>query len=251
MVTKKKKLKTTPRNAKKKTVKKKAVMKTTKESAKKAKATVKKVVKKSLKAKSLTTTPKKAPKVEPAGKLVYLFGGKKAEGRGDMKDVLGGKGAGLAEMTNIGIPVPPGFTINTETCKIYYQNNMTVPDELKPQTEKGLKYIEKLTGKKFGDPKDPLLLSVRSGAKFSMPGMMDTVLNLGLNDETLQGLIRKTDNERFVYDSYRRFMQMFGNVVLGIDKIEFEGIIEKRKKKQKIKLDTELTVDDLKYIIKK
>jgi len=199
------------------------------------------------------TTKAVAEKTAPikAGKLVYLFGGKKAEGAGNMKDLLGGKGAGLAEMTNIGIPVPPGFTITTDTCTLFYQNNMTQPKELGPQMADGLKYIEKHTGKKFGDPKDPLLLSVRSGAKFSMPGMMDTVLNLGLNDSTLAGLIKKTENERFVYDSYRRFIQMFGNVVLGIDKSEFEEILDGRKKKQKIKLDTEMNVDDLKYIIRK
>jgi len=184
-------------------------------------------------------------------KLVYLFGGKKAEGAGNMKDLLGGKGAGLAEMTNVGVPVPPGFTITTEVCKLYYQNNMTIPKDLDPQIKIGLNHIEKLTGMKFADPKDPLLVSVRSGAKFSMPGMMDTILNLGLNDQTIQGLIKKTDNERFVYDSYRRFIQMFGNVVLGIDKHEFEEIIDHRKKKANAKLDTDLNVDDLRYIIKK
>jgi len=246
MVAKKKKaknLKKTAKTTKKKIAVKKTAKKAVAKTTKKDKSPAKKAVQK--------TTPKKTKDTAKAGKLVYLFGGKKAEGHGDMKDILGGKGAGLAEMTNIGIPVPPGFTINTETCNLYYQDNMTIPKELKPQMQKGLEHIEKLTGKKFGNPKDPLLLSVRSGAKFSMPGMMDTVLNLGLNDETLQGLIKKTDNERFVFDSYRRFIQMFGNVVLGIDKSEFEEILEKRKKKQKTKLDTELTVDDLKYIIKK
>jgi len=246
MVAKKKKaknLKKTAKTTKKKIAVKKTAKKAVAKTTKKDKSPAKKAVQK--------TTLKKTKDTAKAGKLVYLFGGKKAEGHGDMKDILGGKGAGLAEMTNIGIPVPPGFTINTETCNLYYQDNMTIPKELKPQMQKGLEHIEKLTGKKFGNPKDPLLLSVRSGAKFSMPGMMDTVLNLGLNDETLQGLIKKTDNERFVFDSYRRFIQMFGNVVLGIDKSEFEEILEKRKKKQKTKLDTELTVDDLKYIIKK
>ncbi len=246
MADKKKKAKTTKKVTKKtvKKVAKKAVSK-----PKKAAKTpsIKKVIPKK------TTAKDKSVKTAPikAGKLVYLFGGKKAEGAGDMKDLLGGKGAGLAEMTNIGIPVPPGFTISTDTCTLFYQNNMTQPKELGPQTADGLKHIEKLTGKKFGDSKDPLLLSVRSGAKFSMPGMMDTVLNLGLNDSTLTGLIKKTENERFVYDSYRRFIQMFGNVVLGIDKSEFEEILDDRKKKQKIKLDTEMNVDDLKYIIRK
>lgn len=199
-----------------------------------------------------TTAKMAAPTVNLKGhKLVYLFGGKKAEGTGAMKDLLGGKGAGLAEMTNIGVPVPPGFTITTEVCKLYYKFNMTVPKELDQQIKQGLAHIEKNTGMKFGDPVSPLLVSVRSGAKFSMPGMMDTILNLGLNDATIQGLIKKTDNERFVYDSYRRFIQMFGNVVLGIDKHEFDEIMDSRKKKVNAKLDTDLGVDDLKYIIKK
>lgn len=224
--------------------KKQKEVKKSPEKVKKVSRTAKKAVEK--------TSAKTAKELKlKTAKLVYLFGGKKAEGHGDMKDLLGGKGAGLAEMTNIGIPVPPGFTITTETCNLFYQNNMTPPRELKAQVEKGLAYIEKLTHMKFGDTKNPLLLSVRSGAKFSMPGMMDTVLNLGLNDEILPNLIKKTNNERFVYDSYRRFIQMFGNVVLGIDKSEFESILERRKKKQNITLDTELTVDDLKYIIKK
>ena len=247
MAAKKKKAKKAVKTTKKKVNGKKTAKKAIAKTIKKAKSPAKKVVKKA----EREASPEKAEVSVKAGKLVYLFGGKKAEGRGDMKDILGGKGAGLAEMTNIGIPVPPGFTINTDTCNLYYQNNMTIPQELKPQMKKGLEHIEKLAGKKFGNPKNPLLLSVRSGAKFSMPGMMDTVLNLGLNNETMQGLIKKTDNERFVFDSYRRFIQMFGNVVLGIDKSEFEDILEKRKKKQKIKLDTELTIDDLKYIIKK
>ena len=186
--------------------------------------------------KTRPTTAKKSPKKEAktgpgpkVGKLVFLFGGKKAEGAGNMKDLLGGKGAGLAEMTNIGIPVPPGFTITTDVCTLFYENNMEVPKELEAQMKTGLDYVEKLTGMKFGNASNPLLLSVRSGAKFSMPGMMDTVLNLGLNDDTIAGLIKKTENERFVYDSYRRFIQMFGNVVLGIDKPEFEEIIAARK----------------------
>jgi len=254
MAEKKKKVKTAKKTPKKKAAK--TAKKTAKTAPQKVAAKPKKVLKKPSKKQ---VTPKKTKdKVAPikaaptkVGKLVFLFGGKKAEGGGDMKDLLGGKGAGLAEMTNIGIPVPPGFTISTETCTLFYQNNMTQPKELEPQMAAGLKHIEKLTGKKFGDSKDPLLLSVRSGAKFSMPGMMDTVLNLGLNDSTLAGLIKKTENERFVYDSYRRFIQMFGNVVLGIDKSEFEKTLENRKKKQKIKLDTEMSVDDLKYIIRK
>ncbi|UCE68101.1 MAG: pyruvate, phosphate dikinase [Candidatus Zixiibacteriota bacterium] len=191
------------------------------------------------------------PEIGLKGKYIYYFGGGNAEGHGNMKDILGGKGAGLAEMTNTGVPVPPGFTITTDVCKLFYENNMELPKSLEEEMKKYIARLENSAGMGFGNKNNPLLVSVRSGAKFSMPGMMDTVLNLGLNDETLQGLIKKTDNERFAYDSYRRFIQMFGNVVLGIDKPEFEEILEKRKKKQRISLDTELTVDDLKYIIKK
>ena len=245
------KIKRKQKKAKKIIVKSKKAYSTAKKTVTK-KAKKQNKVKISAKMAGKVTDVKKVKESKPKGlKLVYLFGGKKAEGNGEMKDLLGGKGAGLAEMTNIGIPVPPGFTITTETCNLFYQNRMTPPKELMPQVKKGLAYIEKETGKKFGDVSNPLLLSVRSGSKFSMPGMMDTVLNLGLNDKTLIGLINKTDNERFAYDSYRRFIQMFGNVVLGIDKSEFESILENRKKKQKIKLDTELAVGDLKYIIKK
>jgi pyruvate,orthophosphate dikinase len=190
-------------------------------------------------------------RIPPGSKFIYFFGDGKAEGDASMKGLLGGKGAGLAEMTNIKVPVPPGFTITTEACTLFYKNNMTLPDEIEKEMETNIRRLEKSTGMGFGDKKNPLLISVRSGAKFSMPGMMDTVLNLGLNEETLQGLIKKTENERFAHDSYRRFIQMFGNVVLGIDKSEFEGIIEKRKKKQKVTLDTELSVNDLKYIIRK
>jgi len=167
-----------------------------------------------------------------------------------MKDLLGGKGAGLAEMTNTGVLVPPGFTITTEVCNLFYKNNQKVPKEVDEQMWSALKRIEKSTGKKFGDPTNPLLVSVRSGAKFSMPGMMDTILNLGLNDETVQGLAIKTKNERFAYDSYRRFIQMFGNVVLEMDKSEFEHLIERKKEEKAIKLDTELTADDLKDLVK-
>ncbi|UCC78847.1 MAG: pyruvate, phosphate dikinase [Candidatus Zixiibacteriota bacterium] len=240
----------------KKSVKKKAPSK--KKPGKKAssgKKTVKKAKKekkKSDKAKKVTTTKKEIkPEVEIKGKYIYYFGDGIAEGRGNMKDLLGGKGAGLAEMTNTGVPVPPGFTITTDVCKLFYENNMELPKSFEEEMRKYIAKLEKSAGMGFGNKNNPLLVSVRSGAKFSMPGMMDTVLNLGLNDETLQGLIKKTDNERFAYDSYRRFVQMFGNVVLGIDKSEFEEILEKRKKKQRIAMDTELTVDDLKYIIKK
>ena len=168
-------------------------------------------------------------------KYVYFFGGKRADGKADMKALLGGKGANLAEMVNIGMPVPAGFTITTEVCTYYYQNKNKYPKELKAQVQEALKKIEKEMGANFGDPENPLLVSVRSGARASMPGMMDTILNLGLNDVTVKGLINKTGNERFAYDSYRRFVQMYGDVVLGlkpVDKHEedpFEVIIEKKK----------------------
>src|SRR5437868_6086038 len=150
-------------------------------------------------------------------KHVYSFGGGTADGHGQMKDVLGGKGAGLAEMCRAGIPVPPGFTISTDVCTIYFKNNNSVPEEIDNEIEKHLEHLEKQVGKKLGDPGNPLLLSVRSGAKFSMPGMMNTILNLGLNDETTEGLAKKTGNPRFAYDCYRRFIQMFGEVSLHIE----------------------------------
>ena len=182
-------------------------------------------------------------------KYVYFFGGGSAEGRGDMKDVLGGKGAGLAEMTNAGLPVPPGFTIATTACRLYFQNNYQIPAEIEQQTGKAVEKLESLLGQKFGSDENPLLVAVRSGAKFSMPGMMDTVLNLGLNDMTVEVLARKTGNPRFAYDSYRRFIQMFGNVVMEISKGDFEHIFDGRKKKRKVKMDTDLTADDLKAVV--
>jgi len=181
------------------------------------------------------------------GKYVYFFGGGKADGNIKMKDILGGKGAGLAEMTNIGIPVPPGFTISTEVCVYYYRNN-GYPEGLKVEVQKALKRVEELTGKKFGDKDNPLLVSVRSGARVSMPGMMDTILNLGLNDETVQGLMKQTDSPRFAYDSYRRFVQMYGNVVLGVEHDKFEEIINEFKEKKGVKHDIELDADDWKAI---
>ncbi|KPK77444.1 MAG: pyruvate phosphate dikinase [candidate division Zixibacteria bacterium SM23_73] len=168
-----------------------------------------------------------------------------------MKDLLGGKGAGLAEMSRTGAPVPSGFTITTEACKLFYQNDMKLPKPIEKEIRSYLKPVENSMGAKFGDPSNPLLLSVRSGAKFSMPGMMDTVLNLGLNDQTAEGLVKKTQNERFVYDSYRRFVQMFGNVVLGIDKAEFENIFQKKKDAKHIKHDASLLVEDLKELVRK
>ncbi|HXG94323.1 MAG TPA: pyruvate, phosphate dikinase [Blastocatellia bacterium] len=183
-------------------------------------------------------------------KYVYLFANGKADGRGDMKDLLGGKGAGLAEMTNAGLPVPPGFTITTEACNAYYATGQKFPEGMWQQALEALKEIERATGKKFGDASNPLLVSVRSGAKFSMPGMMDTVLNLGLNDETVEGLARLTNNERFAYDAYRRFIQMFGKIVLGIDGELFDHAFEAAKRKAKAKLDTDLNAKQLKQICK-
>jgi pyruvate,orthophosphate dikinase len=182
-------------------------------------------------------------------KYVYFFGDGKADGNGAMKDVLGGKGAGLAEMTNAGLPVPPGFTIATSGCRLYFQNGNKTPDFILQQKNEALAKLESLLGQKLGDTKNPLLVSVRSGAKFSMPGMMDTVLNLGMNDKVVEVIAAKTHNPRFAYDSYRRFIQMFGNVVLEIPKDKFEHVFEGQKKKKKVRLDTELTADDLKQVI--
>jgi len=180
---------------------------------------------------------------------VYSFGGGTADGDGKMKDVLGGKGAGLAEMCRAGVPVPPGFTISTEVCNIYFENKNSVPAEINQQVLSALAKLESQLGKKLGDPKNPLLLSVRSGARFSMPGMMNTILNLGLNDATTEGLATLTGNPRFAYDSYRRFIQMFGEVALDIDMEKFDHIFDLRKHKAKVKLDTDLTAADLKTII--
>ncbi len=190
-------------------------------------------------------------------KYVYFFGGGKAEGRADMKNLLGGKGANLAEMTNIGLPVPAGFTLTTEVCTYYYDHGRQYPPELKAEVEAALKKTEQAMGAKFGDPKDPLLVSCRSGARVSMPGMMDTVLNIGLNEGTLRGLIEKTGNERFGWDSYRRFVQMYGDVVLGLkpqSKTEidpFEKILDEVKHAKGVKLDTQLDVGDLKELVKR
>ena len=182
-------------------------------------------------------------------KYVYFFGGGKAEGHGEMKDVLGGKGAGLAEMTNAGLPVPPGFTIATSACRLYFQNGNQTPEAIRREAHEALEKLESLLGQKLNDPERPLLVSVRSGAKFSMPGMMDTVLNLGMNDTIVDALARKTGNPRFAYDSYRRFIQMFGNVVMEIPKTSFEHAFDGQKKKRGVKLDTELTAEDLKEVI--
>ncbi len=182
-------------------------------------------------------------------KYVYSFGGGTADGDGKMRDTLGGKGAGLAEMSRAGVPVPPGFTISTEVCNLFFENGNKVPKEVDEQIHEALKKLESQMGKKLGDPADPLLLSVRSGAKFSMPGMMNTILNLGLNDETTEGLSKKTGNPRFAYDCYRRFIQMFGEVSLHIDMEKFDHAFDERKRKIKAKLDTDLQPEDLKAII--
>jgi pyruvate,orthophosphate dikinase len=207
--------------------------------------------KKVRKTKTKTGAKTKIAGLTAGRKYYYFFGDGKAEGDAQMRDLLGGKGAGLAEMTNAGIPVPPGFTITTEVCNIYYDCGMTVPREIDAEMKVYLGRLETVAGKKFGDPANPLLVSVRSGAKFSMPGMMDTVLNLGLNEDTVKGLAEKTGNERFALDNYRRFIQMFGNVVLGIDKDMFEEVITRKKKDKRIRQDSSLQPTDLKDIIKK
>ncbi|WP_205804315.1 pyruvate, phosphate dikinase [Methanolobus halotolerans] len=181
-------------------------------------------------------------------KFVYFFGNEDTDGKNSMKDLLGGKGANLAEMANLGIPVPPGFTITTEVCVLYLEKG-AYPDGVLDQINDAIENLERVNGKKFGDIENPLLLSVRSGARVSMPGMMDTVLNLGLNDDTVEGLARKTGNERFAYDSYRRFLTMFGDVVLGIKHEEFESAIEAKKKQLCVNLDTQLNIDALKELV--
>jgi len=184
-----------------------------------------------------------------AKRHVYFFGAGKADGTGTMKDLLGGKGAGLANMTNLKIPVPPGFTITTEVCNTYFAKKKKYPPGMWDQVLSNLKKVEKSMGMKFGDAKTPLLLSVRSGSKFSMPGMMDTVLNLGLNDTTLKALVEKTGNERFAYDTYRRLITMFGATVMGIDRKLFEKALEKIKERKGVRLDTDLTMKDLREVV--
>jgi pyruvate,orthophosphate dikinase len=183
-----------------------------------------------------------------AVKYVYFFGDGHAEGHGKMKDELGGKGAGLAEMTNAGLPVPPGFTIQTEACREYMPHH-TVSGEVNRQMDEALKRLEQLQGQKLGSADNPLLVSVRSGAKFSMPGMMDTILNLGLNDKSVEGLAKRSNNPRFAYDSYRRLIQMFGSVVLDIPKSAFEEVFDGKKKQKKVKLDTDLDAKALQEVI--
>ena len=184
-------------------------------------------------------------------KNVYFFGKGKADGTAEMRNLLGGKGANLAEMTNLGIPVPAGFTITTEVCTSYYENNQQWPTGLEAEIKTNLEKVEAAMGKVFGDTNNPLLLSVRSGARASMPGMMDTILNLGLNDDTVQGLIKSSGNERFAWDSYRRFIQMYSNVVLGLEHSNFEAILEQKKAEKGVKLDYELAAEDLKDLVAK
>jgi pyruvate, orthophosphate dikinase len=205
------------------------------------------------------TTVKKSKSSSKSGKYVYFFGGGKADGNGAMKPLLGGKGAGLAEMSRIGLPVPPGFTITTDVCTYYYDHKRTYPSSLRSQMQAGLASIERLTGKKFGDIGNPLLVSVRSGARDSMPGMMDTILNLGLNDQTVEALSKKTGNPRFAWDCYRRFVQMYGDVVLGVQKRPdedhepFEMVIERVKHERYHKdiEDTRLTPEDLQELVRR
>jgi pyruvate,orthophosphate dikinase len=217
----------TVKSAAKKTLVRKSALK----SAKKPAAKVKK-------------TKAKAPKGAAKGKWVYAFGGGKAEGKPNMRNLLGGKGAGLAEMANLGLPVPPGFTITTEVCTYYYANKKQYPKELKGQVDKALAQVGKITGKIFGDKVNPLLVSVRSGARASMPGMMDTVLNLGLNDQTVEALAKNSGDRRFAYDSYRRFITMYSDVVLGVGHEHFEELLDIHKERQGYNLDTDLTADD-------
>jgi pyruvate,orthophosphate dikinase len=178
------------------------------------------------------------------GKWVYAFGGGRAEGNASMRNLLGGKGSGLAEMANLGLPVPPGFTITTEVCTFYYANDKRYPKELRAQVDKALAQVGRITGKIFGDTTNPLLVSVRSGARASMPGMMDTVLNLGLNDKTVEALAKKSGDRRFAYDSYRRFITMYSDVVLGVGHEHFEELLDHHKERQGYSLDTDLTDDD-------
>lgn len=180
-------------------------------------------------------------------KWVYLF----REGNADMRNLLGGKGANLAEMTNLGLPIPPGFTVTTEACTDYYNHGRSISEEIQTQIFDALALLEEKLGKKFGDTENPLLVSVRSGARASMPGMMDTILNLGLTDISVEGFAKRTGNPRFAYDSYRRFIQMFSDVVMEVPKSLFERVIDEIKEDRKVHFDTELTAEDLKEVIRR
>ena len=198
-----------------------------------------------------TSIPASPTGSKTSSQWVYFFGDGKAEGNSGMRDLLGGKGAGLAEMTNAGVPVPPGFTITTGVCRWYYANGRQLPHDFRAQQGHALEHLESLMGRKLGDANDPLLVSVRSGAKFSMPGMMDTILNLGLNDRSVLGLTRRTGNDRFAWDCYRRFIQMFASVVMDCAKREFEELIEQLKHHRKVELDTDLTAADLQLLVQR
>ena len=209
--------------------------------------------KKRLTGKAFRPKPKPRPKSKPKaaagpskskGKWVYGFGDGRAEGKASMRNLLGGKGAGLAEMANLGLPVPPGFTITTDVCSYYYEHNKEYPKDLRPQVERALAHVGRITGRTFGDKSNPLLVSVRSGARASMPGMMDTVLNLGLNDETVEALAKKSGDRRFAFDSYRRFITMYSDVVLGVGHEHFEELLDHHKERQGYNLDTDLSADD-------
>src|SRR5688572_7208505 len=191
---------------------------------------------------------KPSAKSGKAGKLIYYFGKTRTDGRGDQKQLLGGKGANLAEMTSIGLPVPPGFTITTQSCDLYYKSGKKLPPALMDDVRKSVATLEKETRKKFGDPQDPLLVSVRSGAAASMPGMMNTILNLGLNDESVRGLATATNNERFAYDSYRRVINMFGDVVVGVDHEHFEQAFDELKKKYNAAQDTDVPAEGMREL---
>src|SRR5467141_2962360 len=181
-------------------------------------------------------------------RYVYFFGNGRADGSAAMRDILGGKGAGLAEMANLGLPVPPGFTISAKLCITYLEQG-TFPDDLREEVDRHLKQLERASKKKFGDPRNPLLVSVRSGSAVSMPGMMETILNLGLNDETVQGLIAGSKNPRFAYDSYRRFVQMYADVVFDLGKEPFEAVLDKAKQRRKVARDIDLPADDLQALV--
>src|SRR5688572_10687506 len=192
-----------------------------------------------------------------SGKIIYFFGKSKCDGKGDMKALLGGKGANLAAMTRIGLPVPPGFTITTEVCTYYYDNGRKFPPNLSADLSKAIAWMEKETGKKFCDASNPLLVSVRSGSRDSMPGMMDTILNLGLNDATTEGLAAATKNGRFAWDSYRRFVQMYGDVVMGVQKRHenehepFDEVMDQLKHETHAKEDTDLSEQHLRELVKR
>jgi pyruvate, orthophosphate dikinase len=201
----------------------------------------------------MSTTARDSGKTTTAGqdsmKYVYYFGEGHAEGNATMKNVLGGKGAGLAEMTNIGVPVPPGFTISTDVCTYFYAHDRTYPAGLQESVAENLRRVEESVGMKFGDPKKPLLVSVRSGARASMPGMMDTILNLGLNDETVKGLAASSGDERFALDSYRRFIQMYSDVVLEVDREHFEHELFALRDRAGVQTDAEIPAEALRELV--